>query len=626
MTIKKLVSEYKGSPNNSKGGDIADTVNAIQLWLDAGTSFAESNHTQITSALSEFKSVVINSLSSEVYVDDTIVVPSGKSLKTVHGIKIKMLPSANKMVICNEGLLRAFSTATMSWSAANGRRFTITWTNHGLSIGDVFCIQGATPVEFNTCFTVASVTNSSTFDAYANETPSAAISGSFNVKKCDMNTFVDVSGDYNKVGGNNGTGINTMGAVFSFIAKSSIRTRIDNTAKYAFQISAALDCDVDVGGISESDCAKFYGAIRDIRATVHGTSWDDCISVHCAEYGVYTVYQPAVGPIENIFITDFSVQQTKAAQSYSGNIVIYSDDIYKIDNVYIGNGSATGQGVGLTIKDASASPPAVATVGNVVVENVTLAGGAGVVCARVQTKVKRLELRNPNFVNSDISARIMDIEAAGIVDVFLVNGIVFDATKYTGSTVNMFNIVGSVDKVTITGAQIKGDATGKFLKLLQLGTNAVRSVVLNGSFSYLNVLVDTQAGASLKHSITYDSCVVDNCESGVLARSPANVYLNTSRFTSVANGAARSAASGNLIQVYDYGSQYSSANALSAVAGGLVQPMTPTTNANITNAIVNKAAGAFAFSTTAAGTIPANRPVVCDGTNWKDMTNLSNVF
>lgn len=600
------------------------SVSSAGVELSTLESDSLENTAAISELLASFDDVTISG--GVIYVSDTVVVPSGKSFKTAQGTVIKMASGANKMVICNEGLLRAFSTATMSWSAANGRRFSIAWSNHELVVGDVFCIQGATPIEFNTCFTVASVTDANAFDAYANETPSAAISGSFNIKKCDMNTVVDVKGDYNKRGGNNGTGINTMGAVFSFIAKSNIKTRIDNTAKYCFQISAALDCDVDAGGDSESDCAKFYGAIRDIRATVHGTSWDDCISVHCVEYGVFTVYQPAVGPIESITIQGFSVQQVKQAQAYSGNIVIYSDDNYKIDNVLIKDGSATGQGVALTIKDASAAPPAIATIGNVVVESVTLAGGAGVVCARVQTKVRRLELRNPNFVNSDITSRIMDVEAAGSVDYFAVNGITFDASPYTGSTVNMFNFVGAVGEFNIQQAHIKGSSTGKFLKLLQIGTGGVKHVKLNGDFQWLNVLVDTQASASVKPSIVYDNAIVDNCESGVLARSPANVYMVNSRFTTVANGAARSAQSGVLVLVYDYGSQYSSSNALSAVAGGLVQPMTPTTNANITNAIVNKAAGAFAFSTVAAGTIPANRPVVCDGTNWRDMTNLSNLF
>lgn len=89
----------------------------------------------------------------------------------------------------------------------------------------------------------------------------------------------------------------------------------------------------------------------------------------------------------------------------------------------------------------------------------------------------------------------------------------------------------------------------------------------------------------------------------------------------------RAQTSGITLRGYDYGNDYSSTTAMTANTGGIIVPMTTTMPCNLNLAgFVKTTPGAFAFSTAAAGTIPANRPVVCDGTNWKDMTNLSNVF
>lgn len=611
--------------------DVADTVNGllhnVALPLSTLEADAASNYAKIVAALSSYNSVTVSG--GVVFINDTVVVPSGKSFKTEAGTTLKMASGSNKMVICNDGLLRAFSTATVTWSAANGRLFNVAWVSHGLSVGDGFCIQDASPVFWNTVYRVAAVVDASNFSAYAVEQPSAQPSGAVNIKKLDSNTVIDIVADYNSRGGNVGLIRETMGSIFAFVKDSDIKIRIDDTSKYVSQISGALNVDISCSGHSNSDIMKFYGAIRDIRGTVSGTSHDDCFSFQAKEPAEFIAYQPAVGSIKNITVSDFSVEQVEAGQSHSGGIVVYSDDENELSGIVIKNGNVTDStSPALTIRAGNTFTPTAALIKDVTVDSVGMAGGTGVFNSTVTTKLQKLVIKNPIVNRTTTGARLIEITSAAAINQLTISNWVFDASAYTSGSTYFVNLQGSVDQFLLDNSKIEGSVSGNQGRLMQIGAAGVKSAKLRDcKISYLNQVCSSQTGASVTLQFEYDNCNVSNCNGGFLASSNADALLIGSAFDTITQGVSRANASGVTVRCFDYGSRYTSAVALSGTTGGIAVPMTPTTPLNITGASVPKTTtGAFAFSTTAAGTIPANRPVVCDGTNWKDMTNLSNTY
>lgn len=628
MTVGLLTAGVKGFSGNSTGKDVADTVNVLQLWLNSGTNSAADNHNKLTAALSDRSSVIVNCLSPDVYVDDTVVIPSGKSLKTAQGTTIKMASGANKMVICNEGLLRAFSTATVAWNSVDGRKFTVSWVAHGLSVGDGFCIQGSNITSFNTVFVAAEGTTADSVVAFANKLPTAAPTGSVNVKKLDINTVIDVYADYNKAGGNNGIDKDTMCSVFAFMQDSNIKINGKDANKYISQISGSLNVDIDVSGDSSSDIMKFYGACRDIRGKVSGTSHDDCFSIQAKEPAAFIAYQPAVGPISGVTISGFSVQQVDTLKSHSGGFVVYSDDEYEIDGVLVKGGSIRDSvSPAVVIRAGNTFSPASKLIKDVTIENVNMAGGSAVFNMHVTTKVETVKLINPVLNVSLIATRQIELSNTSDVTRLIIDSWQFDSSQFTSGSTYLVNLQGVLDSFSVINSKIAGTVTGNAARLVQLGALGVKSVcVKNSNLSYLNQICNVQAGSAVVPKFVYDAVNAENCPSGVLCSSNTDVYMYNSTFNTVP-AAGRSNASGVTVRGFDYGSTYSASTALSATTGGIVVPMTTTTPCNISAATVSKTTpGAFAFSTTVAGTIPANRPVVCDGTNWKDMTNLSNIF
>lgn len=631
VAIEPLTAKQAGDGSDSSPLDVKIAVNAASggsytVNLSNAESDADKNYEKIKSALTGSSSVVV--AGGVVFVNDTVVVPSGKSLKTAAGTTIKMASGANKMVICSEGLLRAFTAATVAWNSADGRKFTVSCTAHGLSVGDGFCIQGSNISSFNTVFVAAEGTTADSIVAFANKLPTAAPTGSVSMKRLDRNTEIDVSADYNKAGGNNGTDKDTMCSVFAFLQDSNIKINGKDAKKYISQISGSLNVDIECNGDSVSDIMKFYGACRDIRGKVSGTSHDDCFSIQAKEPAAFINYQPAIGPISGVTISGFSVQQTNPAKSHSGGFVVYSDDEYEIEGVLAKNGSIRDSlSPAVVIRAGNTFSPASKLIKDVTIENVNMAGGSAVFNMHVTTKVETIKIVNPVLNVSLIATRQIELSNTSDVTRFVIDGWQFDASQFTSGSTYLVNLQGVLEGFLIENSKIAGAVTGNAARFVQLGALGVKNVcVKNSTLSYLNQICNVQAGSPVVPKFIYDAVSADNCTSGVLCSSNTDVYMYNSTFNTVP-AAGRSNASGITVRGFDYGSTYTASTALSATTGGIVVPMTATTPCNISAATVSKTTpGAFAFSTAAAGTIPANRPVVCDGTNWKDMTNLSNVF
>ncbi len=650
LTAKFPPSEYAGCSANigsvapySKAWSDGSTWNALAsapiqalvsgdgvLSLRVGdVSAATANTAAIRAAVAAGSCRVMGP--GTVFINDTIWLDNGQALETGPGVTLKLAPASNKLMVGTAPLQESATTVTVTWT--NGITASIAWTAHGRAVGDVVALQGANEVQWNTMYRVASVTDANNFVVTLAEFMTAAPTGTITAKRCVRNIKAVVSLDYDYANNPSAAaGVNRHACVIAFAADilaENLRVTAANLYKYGLNTCATLNVRGSVHGIAAGDICKLYGPARDTVLSVSGTSRDDCASFQAKEPPAFIAYMPAFGPIKDCGLSGISV--SNAGGTSSGAVVVYADPDHEIDNITIENGSAISnlnEGIAIKYGDTFSS----GKIGSVTIRDMAFAGLVDDYAFAVSATVDALNIVRPRIMSSTSAAsnaiQLLRFESTTTIRALRVEGLMFNEAEWpsSGAASYLVNLNGAIYQAEFVGCSIRGRSSQA--RFITLGTNGVQSVALRGcDFENLSQVGIVNDGGSVIPKIIMDGNRFKTVTAGWDIRDDAIVVMRGNTFDTMSNGVVRPTTNARTVSVYDEGGNtYASASAITCVAPGTATPY-GYLPVDIGATGITKASGASAFNTgTGRGTVPQNRPVVCDGTSWFNATNLSHTF
>jgi len=610
----------------STGTDVVDTVNYLYethgLLLTANDqSYASANSLAIQAALDLTGSVDIwpSEIGGDIYIDSTLKIKSDTSLITKNGGVLKIRDGIPAILpICNEALYSTPASVTVT-SVVN-HVATISWTSHGLDIHSCVCLQGSDIEDYNLPFRIRRIVDADTIQVTLVAFTSLLPATSLSAYVMDKNINVDVSIDYNYAQTTLSGGYNAHGAVFAYIADSKIKVVTNDTAKYSCQVGGALNVDVDDSGSSNSDLLKIYGASRDITAKVSGNSSDDCLSVQGTEAAAFIAYQPAKGPIYNVNVTKISAMQN-TVQTHGGSLVVYSDEVNTMAGVNFDSGSVgTSTTTALTIKPGVTFDPLLSKINDVRIGALSLVADQNW-CVSITTGLKKLTFDGTIFKVSAVGGRMLN-QSAGVIDLLTFKNLSLDLTNFAGSTIDLINITSTVKTIVFDNVEIFGTTANDDAKILNLSATALVDLIVikNCNIESINRLINIAEVANVP-IIYLDDCNINDLDYIVSTAKSCEVHIK-SKITNV----YRLINASDSINVKLFTESSSVAHdAIFRVSSGAptLEIYSSTQPVNLSAVYINKVAGARCITNAARGTIPANRPVICDGTKWVDMTDTT---
>lgn len=227
------------------------------------TTQASSNTAAIQAALNAAGDVRIEG-SGVVYVNAPLSISSNTRLLISPAITIRQASGTNQYMIANAAFSRAWNTVSLTWNG--GLVATISWTAHGLSVGDFAWVTGTyatTDSAFSGIFRVQDVVDANTFTVALRREPGATAStsaqpGTIRAKLAD--TDIEISGgkwDYNSAGNLLGAGNNRHIGLLAGVRRAWVHdTRTANTMAYTYPaITATIS-----GGAVASYAITYAGA------------------------------------------------------------------------------------------------------------------------------------------------------------------------------------------------------------------------------------------------------------------------------------------------------------------------------------------------------------------------------
>lgn len=610
---------------NPDGGIVFPFVN-----VSAGQQVsAQKNRQLLQHALDTSSDVRIYGSQGDVWIDDTLYIRSNTRFEVGMGTRLKMIGGVNRSVIRNHGTRQTPVAVDLSYTA--GRIATVNWTSHGCSVGDAIVIQGATgDVLWNNVFRVSKIISVDAVEISLHDFPKAPPAGSPVVYVCDKNIRVDANVDYNVQ--ENPSAPQTphrMATVWNFIADSQIRVNGINTLKYISQIGGAVNVDFRCEGQSGSDMHKVYGPSRDVRSVVQGSSHDDVATFQCKEPPTYIAYQLSVGPISECSFRDLSVFQTTG--NTSASVVVYGDDEYRHDNIVIqGPGTViSNERHAVAIRNGGAFSSSNGRIGKVIVRDLALGSKAGHYVFNVAASVEHLVIDSVEMLQSDVATQWFRQESTSSIRILEFRNLNLQTALLNATTI-IFNLNGAVDLCVFKNCRVVAEPSpNNKARLLNVGTNGVRQVIFDGGYyEHLDAICTVAASNTVQTEFDFSGGVTfKNCANGVTGLSSFSVKLGSATFDTFTSGVVRPQNAGVVANVYGTGqTTFVSATPITCISGGTAIPRGDVP-VDIGATGITKAAGASCFNTgTSRGTIPQNRPVVCDGTNWLNATNLSQTF
>lgn len=600
-------------------GGVASVVGQIVVNLVAGSQpAASSNTSKLFSVLALGGDILIKSNGGDVYVNDTSVIKSNTTLNIAPNTTIKQVDNNNKALLVNEAFTTTWSSVSVSLSAGN--RAVVSWSGHGLDYGDSVCLQGANEPVWDQVYRVNHVVDDDSFEILLPFYTLTSPTGTVTAKAMDRNISVNGHFDYNYDNNfSSPQSNNRMCVTLAFIADSNCHVICENVYKYGLLTCATLNCEFWINGRECGDIYKMYGPAIDTHCVVSGMGRDDCASMHSMEPPTFIAYQPAFGSLYNCKITGRGLMNSE--DNSSGSIVIYADDTYKSDGLIVDCGN-----IQSNVRDGFAIKPGDgfngSPLGSIKVENARLAAEDGSYCFSVSNVVvDRLEVDFTTFIPSNSTTQPFRQEATATIKTLVINGFSFVNTAFSSATEYLFDMNGAIDNFVLREPHVEASA---LCRLINIGAGGIRNVrIIGGSIDGIDYIATVQASQPGTPNITFDGVHVGVASRCVLALDACRVFLRGNDFEGVTNQIVRMQGA-DTVHVYDQGgNQYNGTESCDAISGGFVVPHGIELPKNITDTSVAVAAGASCFSIASAGTIPANRAVVSDGTSWFDMTNPS---
>lgn len=559
-----------------------------------------------------------------IYINDTLWIDDGCRLVTGPKTWLKLAPGTNKKLIAYRPEAESWAAVSVSWTAGN--QATVTWTAHGRSAGDALVLQGANEPDWNDVYRVMSVTDANTLVIGLREFVTAGPTGTITAKRCVRNTNVVANLDYdyaNNPSAPASTDRHCMSG--AFVADSEINVRVRNGYKYGLLVCGALNVSGSVGSEGVSDILKIYGPSSDVSMQVSGVSFDDCLSLQAKEPPAFVAYMPAWGPVRNCAVRD--VDTYGSSGTSSGGIVVYGDPDNELDNILVSGGSVNSRTrAGMAIKYGTGFSSG--KIKKVTVEDIRLAPLATNYCFSVSANVDVLMLRRIVFLPDDDVTQLFRQESTSTIRLLIVEGVEFDESLWPSASTAAyaFNLNGIVNTVVFRNCSMRGRSSQA--RFLTVGTNGVRNIVFDGcDFENLSQLMIQNNAAVAPRISLINGTRLKSVTTGIDARGPCTVILDSSEFDTITNGVVRPNTNAITVEVHERACTFTGASAITCVAPGQAVPKSLTLPVDIGATGIIKSAGGLAYNTGAGrGTVAQNRAVTCNGTNWVQVDTPANVF
>ena len=253
-----------------------------------------------------------------------------------------------------------------TWICGNYSKLAVTWSSHGLVVGDFVYLSNANQTQYIGVFPVTEVVNANkvilTLERIPLTSPTA-VSGSIRARKADVNISV-IGGKWNH---NSSTLVDSdplriwswykhtillIGIAGLTVRNVNFTGYGDNAGRFSLNVGALRNYVIDgVKGKAIREVCKVYGPlangnIRNISAsTVYpGATSDDALTIHTKEDDDYSQFRVSYGDILNLSVCNVSGQ-------VSGSLVhLYGSPNELMSNVHIDqvSGTAGVHGVGFS--------------------------------------------------------------------------------------------------------------------------------------------------------------------------------------------------------------------------------------------------------------------------------------
>lgn len=615
------------------------------LTLPADQASAAANRTAIQTALDTYGDVQVRGSGGMVYLDSAVLQGDNTSLTTAAGTLLTNVPGQPGRLW---GTKASRATPASVSIALSGNTATMAWPGHGCSEGDVVCLQGANGLngissptraqldeiaDWWTNFPILTVPDANTVTFKISHTATAFPTGPITAVRHNKNVRASIELDYNKRahGGLVPAGRNRMAAEACYIANGDIRIRARDVQKYVLTVSAVH------GGyyegvsptVANSDTVKGYGPITG-NAVLRGVgqSPEDTASLQALEPVDFIAYMPSQGTIRGAILRECQATLTDAG---SGPLVIYTDDKYLTDGVVIEDATALSYGPAVS----GVFPPALCIREGVNFDktksrlrNLTVRGGtfgsSDAAAIELRTKLQALTLQGVTLrTPAQNGVRLIRVPGGGQADTLLVTDTVVNTGSWpTAGGFHAAEVSGSatVGTVHFRRCVIRGSSSLRWL--LTASGSAVKTIIVEDcDVAGIDVLVRLEQAGSrviLRGANTFAS-VLTICN---FRTSGSLVIEGSLQVTGATNGVCRAEIAGTVVDIF--------ASAAPALTSSPLFVCLTTAEVNLRSDVlsadigatgVKKTAGNRVFSTTARGAIPANVPVVCDGTNWVNAVN-----
>lgn len=629
-------------PATFYGGDLRDAVNQlgasyvsglvanditaaaantalIQAALDAAASSSGYFGTKTTVALPANLGVIyIAKASGGAYA---LAIGSNTRFD-LNGNTLRRSANADYSLITTKSYLASGASVTLTYTSGN--TVSVAWTAHGKIAGDHVCLYGGSPATYVGCFLVKSVTDANNIVVQLQYTPSASPTGTWSAKSPTRNFDITngcIDWNYRGVGGTAGLG--TMAVLLGY-AQGWTYTNIVALDSLKYTLFAFHVADYHVADIrinSNSDGIHVFGpSFNAVIERVSGRCADDCVAVSSRD--VHSIYTDiSAGDILNFMARDINSLTTDTTAVCQ----MYSNVGFKMRGVVFdgvlghaqcavriwGDNDDGGAVEDVTIRRMNA-------IGALFIANY-------IGPATPTVTIQKIVLDNCGLNAEDTTTAALTFGNATVIKHLMFKDCSFGLTPNT----SVFLVGGTtVEHITFQGGRYVMSSNANLLRwTANRGVKKVTfdSVNIEGG----NAVVNLPAAVTDNPFISMVNCSVKGIYDVFAISCAATIYTAGNMFQSISGAVSHGYNSANLIVEGGGGDSingvFASSNEL-VMAAGTVTVRSFDRKVNITATGISKTAGAYAYSTTAAGTIAANRLVACNGTSWFDICDPTKTY
>lgn len=610
---------------------------AKELFPTVGSSAAAAVNTALIQSFLDDGGGIIGG-EGDVFINDTLLVGDNCKLITAPGTTLKLAPSSNTIMVATAQHAVSASAVTVTWSA--GKIVSIAWTDHGLAVGDAIVLQGedgTTAAQWWTTARVTTVTDEDTVVAVVPFQPTASPSGNVTAKRCNRNITVDAELDFNSASNGGGTAIDRVMSVWSFVSDSNIKVRGRDGVKFIAMLAGAISTQLEgiaLGG-ANSDVVKVYGPSTAVSVRSVGMGPEDTISIQAYEPDTFIAYMPCKGNIRGVTVRE------SLGVSYSGGSgasIVYADPTFVIEGVVlassdftgIGNVSSTGVN-GLKLVNGRSPGSGGDNLRDVTVRDCTL-GADEVSNVVIDTKLHSLTFKTVKFVApASASHRLVNVLSSQGVDQLVFEDCDLYFGTWPATLGYLVSVNGNAYANTIIFRRCRIRAGSALRCILVANTATVQNIVFDDcDVASVDQMAQISATPTVMPNVTFRGGKYSGVLCGVsVAADGCKVFAGGGAyFYNMSNGLVRPSGSGVNVELYDHGMELDGTSVpFSCQSSATVDLKGPNIRADIGATGVKKTAGNMCFNTgSGRGTVPQNVTVGCDGTNWFNLADPTEVY